>query len=140
MSGINFIGSYSGIDSSVIDQLMEVERLPLNQYNSKKTSITEEQNAWKDINTRLNNLYEKIKSLQASETFTSKKATSTNEDMVSISPKDNAAAGTYRINVKQLATNSSIIGGKINFPTTDEGKVGDSTTALNIEGEFGITK
>ena len=50
--GISFMGSYSGIDRSVIDQLMEIERLPLRQYTTKKTSITQQQNAWKDINTR----------------------------------------------------------------------------------------
>jgi len=49
MAGINFIGSYSGIDQSIIDKLMEVERLPLNQFNTKKESITEKQNAWKDV-------------------------------------------------------------------------------------------
>ena len=48
VSSINFLGSYSGIDQSMIDQLMQIERLPLNQLNNKKTGITSEKNAWKD--------------------------------------------------------------------------------------------
>ena len=59
MAGINFIGSYSGIDRSMIDQLMEAEKMPLVQLSNKKTTITEKQNAWKDINTRLNSLLKK---------------------------------------------------------------------------------
>ena len=119
------MGSYSGIDRSTIDQLMEIERLPLKQYTTKKTSIGEQQNAWKDINTRLNNLFDKIKTLQSADTFTSKKATSTNEDMVSISPSKNAAEGTYKISVKQLATSISVIG---------RNKL--SETILDENGEF----
>lgn len=120
MAGINFIGSYSGIDQSTIDQLMEVERLPLTQFNTKKTSITEQQNAWKDINTRLNNLFEKIKVLQSSDTFTSKTSTSTNQDLVSVSPSKDAVEGTYKINVEQLATSANIIGGRIPSSALDE--------------------
>ena len=120
MAGINFIGSYSGIDQSTIDQLMEVERLPLTQFNTKKTSITEQQNAWKDINTRLNNLFEKIKVLQSSDTFTSKTSTSTNQDLVSVSASKDAVEGTYKINVEQLATSTNIIGGRIPSSALDE--------------------
>jgi len=64
MAGISFIGSYSGIDQATIDKLMEVEKLPLVQLSNKKTDITAKQNAWKDVNTRLNSLFEKLKALQ----------------------------------------------------------------------------
>ncbi|NLY45157.1 MAG: flagellar filament capping protein FliD [Tissierella sp.] len=114
MSGLSFIGSYSGIDRSTIDQLMQVERLPLNQLNTRKTSITDQQNAWKDINTRLNTLFEKLKVLQSESTFTTNKATSLNEDFVTATADTSAVAGKYKINVQQLATNTSIIGGEIN--------------------------
>ena len=68
VSSINFLGSYSGIDQSMIDQLMQIERLPLNQLNNKKTDITSEKNAWKDVNTRLNP-FDRLKALQSPETF-----------------------------------------------------------------------
>ena len=114
MSGINFIGSYSGIDQSVIDQLMEVERLPLRQYESKKSSITQKQNAWKDINTRLNNLFNKLKTLQSKDTFTAKTAKSSNEEIVAVSTSNKAVEGTYDIEVKKLATNTKMVSSGIN--------------------------
>ncbi|MEW8973772.1 MAG: flagellar filament capping protein FliD [Tissierellaceae bacterium] len=113
MSDISFIGSYSGVDQAMIDKLMQAERKPLVQMSNKKTSLLEKQNAWKDINTRLDSLFEKIKVLQKPETFTSRKAKSTNEDIVTMSPSKDAANGTYKINIKQLATSTTIIGKKV---------------------------
>jgi flagellar hook-associated protein 2 len=110
MAGINFMGSYSGIDGSAIDDLMKAEKAPLVQYANKKTSLKETQDAWKDINTRLNSLFEKIKNLGSSDTFKSKVSTSTNEDIVSITPSKNSIVGKYNINVEQIATNTSIVG------------------------------
>lgn len=134
MAGINFLGSYSGIDKSAVDQLMQVEKLPLVQLANKKTSITDKQNAWKDINTRLNSLFEKLKTLQINETFTAKTSKSSNEDMVTMSASKNAVEGTYRINVKQLATSTSYISKEI--PLAD----GDITKVLGIDtGKFTIT-
>lgn len=113
MAGINFIGSYSGIDQSMIDQLMEAERLPLNQLSSKKTGITAKQNAWKDVNTRLNSLYEKLKGLQSNDTFTSRTATSSNDNIVNVTASKDAVAGKYKISVGNLATSTRIIGGQL---------------------------
>jgi len=33
---INFLGSYSGIDQSMVDRLMQIEKLPLNHLNRQK--------------------------------------------------------------------------------------------------------
>lgn len=132
MAGINFIGSYSGIDKATIDQLMQAEKMPLIQLSYKKTDLTAKQNAWKDVNTRLNSLFEKIKTLQNSETFTAKTSTSSNDKIVTMSASKNAVPGTYKINVEQLASSTSIISGPISAAN------GDSTTALAIDGKFTI--
>lgn len=132
MNSINFLGSYSGIDKSMVDKLMEVERLPLVQLSNKKTSMTDKQNAWRDINVRLKSLFDKINVLQSSDIFSAKTATSSNEKVVTIDASKNAAEGTYKIHVERLATNTSIISEKI--PRAD----GDFTKALDIEGSFTI--
>lgn len=132
------MGSYSGIDRAAIDKMIALERLPLNQYTTKKTNITEQQNAWKDINTRLNSLFEKIKTLQSVSTFTSNKVTSANSDIVSATADSSAAAGTYRIDVKNLATSSSIVGGKVladGQEITDEFGKGGTFTITNQDNQ-----
>lgn len=131
-SSINFLGSYSGIDQTTIDQLMEAEKLPLIQMANKKTDITEKKNAWKDINTRMNSLFEKIKTLKNSDTFSGKTATSTNGNNVNMSVSKNTAEGIYKIHVEQLATSTRIISGNI---TGAE----NTTSPLGITGNFSIS-
>lgn len=130
MSGMSFIGSYSGIDKNTIDQLMAAEKMPLVQLTNKKTTITEKQNAWKDINTRLNSLLDKVKGLQSKGTFNTKISTSTNDKIVSMVAGENAISGTYNINVKQLATSTNII-----FDTIGTKKGNEN---LGVTGSFTI--
>lgn len=138
MAGVNFIGSYSGIDRSMIDKLMEAEKLPLVQLSNKKSTLTQKQNAWRDINTRLNSLFEKIKALQNQDTFMSKTAKSTNDQIVTISPSKNAIEGAYKINVKQLATYTSFISGKVSAAYDKDGNL-DINQSLGLEDGFNFT-
>jgi flagellar hook-associated protein 2 len=126
MSTVNFMGSYSGIDKSMIDQLMAIEKRPLIQLSSKKTGIESAKNSWNDVRTRLKSLFDKIKALESSETYTSKLATA--GEAVSITPSKNTPEGSYQISVQQLATTTSIIGSTQN----------DSTVALGATGSFTI--
>ncbi|OLS03781.1 flagellar filament capping protein FliD [Tissierella creatinophila] len=137
MAGINFIGSYSGIDQATIDKLMEAERMPLKQLTNKHVNITAKKDAWKDVNTRLNSLFEKMKSLKNSSTFNSKVATSSDEKFVSMSAGTSAAEGKYNIYVKQLATNSSITGKKV-LPPEKIGSEENIKKMLDVEGKFEI--
>lgn len=132
-SSINFLGSYSGIDQSTIDKLMQVERMPLNQLNNKKSTITAEQNAWKDVNTRLNSLFDKLKTLESPEIFDAMTCKSSNEDIVIMTASKDAVEGSYKIEVEQVATNTSYISGKISLEN------GDITKELGItSGKFTI--
>lgn len=126
MSTVNFMGSYSGIDQTMIDQLMAVEKRPLIQLSSKKTSIEIQKNAWNDVRTRLKSLFDKIKVLESAETYTSKLSTA--GEAASITPSKNTPQGTYKISVEQLATTTSVIGSVSN----------DSAVALGVAGSFTI--
>lgn len=131
------IGSFSGIDQNTIDQLMQAERIPLKRLTNKKTDIAAKQNAWKDINTRLNSLFEKMNALKNTSIFDSKVATSSDDKFVSVSAGASAADGKYNINVEQLATNSSVVGGKIPTDSFDgEGKILKDGT-LKFENDEG---
>lgn len=134
MASINFLGSYSGIDQSAIDQLMQIEKLPLNQLARQKTDITAKQNAWKDVNTRLKSLFDKLKTLQNTDTFTSMTSKTSNEDIVTMTASKDAVAGIYKIEVSQLATSTRIVGAKVNNAYDVDGKF----AALGIKGSFTI--
>lgn len=129
MGGINFLGSYSGIDKSTIDQLMKAESMPLLRLKSQKENIMKEQAVWKDVNTRLNNLFDKIKVLQDPKFFNARKGSSSSEDHIKVSASENAIAGDYKVSVERLASSTSIIGNKI------EG-IEDGNKALGKSGKF----
>lgn len=130
MSSINFMGSYSGIDMSVIDQLVEAERAKGVKFTNQKQKIEREKNAWKDINTRLDSLFNKLDTLTKKETFESRTVSSNVKESTSLSVTagENAAVGQYRVQVQQLATSTRLTGGKI-----DTKSIYDE---LKLSGEF----
>lgn len=128
VSSINFLGSYSGLDSSTVDSLIEAESGKLVQYTNKQASLTNEKNAWKDVNTRLSSLYEKIGSLTNVDTFQSKTSSTSDESKVSVTAKTGAQASNYSIQVQQLATSSQLTSNRITATSISE--------KLGLEGSF----
>ena len=133
MSSINFLGSYSGIDQTTVDQLMEVEKMPLVQMSEQKTEYESEKDAWKDINTRLDTLMTKLKDLKYSSAFLSKTATSSDSSVVSGTASSSALNGSYQIGVSRLATSTRVIGE--NILAADQ----DNSTELGIAGSFTLS-
>ncbi|MBN2258979.1 MAG: flagellar filament capping protein FliD [Clostridiales bacterium] len=128
--GINFVGSYSGIDQGTIDQLMAVEKMPLVQMSEKKTAFESEKYAWKDVNTRLDSLMTKLKELKYTATYMTKSATSSDASVVTGTATSSALNGSYRIEVGQLASVSRFTGSKVLV----EGQ--DNSTELGLSGAF----
>lgn len=133
-SSINFLGSYSGIDSATIDAMIEAESGKVVQYTNKQTSITAEKNAWKDINTRLDSLFTKLGTLGEDKTFQSKTTTSSDATKVAITADTNSVASNYSIDVKQLATSTQITSGVIE--SAKDKTIKDS---LKLTGTFTVT-
>ena len=133
MAGVNFLGSYSGVDKSTIDQLMSVEKRPLIQMAEKKTNYEAQKNAWNDVRTRLNSLFEKIKNLESSDTYSAK--TVSKGEGSSLTTSKNTSSGSYTIHVKQMASKTSMIGGVVAIPDG-----GDASKELGFSGKFSINQ
>lgn len=132
-SSINFLGSYSGIDSATIDAMIEAESGKVVQYTNKQTSITAEKNAWKDINTRLDSLFTKLGTLGEDKTFQSKTTTSSDATKVAITAGTDSAASNYSIEVTKLATSTQVTSGVIE--SAENKTIKDS---LDLSGTFTI--
>ena len=130
MASINFMGSYSGIDQNTINQLMEAERIPLKKLESRKEETVKMQNAWRDVNTRMNSLFEKLKALESADTFASKSVASTNDSIVTATANRNAMNAEYDLHIQSMATATSIVGNRLD--------VDSITTELGISGGFTI--
>lgn len=133
---MNILGSYSGIDMTVIDQMIEAERAKGVKFTNQKQKIEREKNAWKDVNTRLDSLFKKLDTLSKKETFESRTVTSNVKESSSLSvvSGENAAVGQYRVQVQQLAQSTRLTGNKVN--TNNIESIYDE---LKLDGAFSFT-
>lgn len=132
MSGISFLGSYSGIDSSVVDQLIEAEKAKGSKFTVRKNQFESKQKAWKDINSKLDAFLKQVEKLAAKETFQTKSVTSSVKDssFLSVKANEDAAVGQYRVQVQQLAEVTRLTGGRVDTDSIAK--------ALDVSGSFTI--
>ena len=113
MSDISMMGAFSGVDMSMINSIMNAEAAKGVRFTDQKQKYTASQNAWKDMNTRLDNLYKRLDDLQNPETFNSKAVNMTGPENVKVTASTSAATGNYQLQVAQLATQARLTGDQV---------------------------
>lgn len=110
MMSITFDGLASGLNTQeIISKLLQLEQQPINRLNQRKQQIQKERDAWKDLGTRLQNLASALSSLLQRSTvvgFTVRPSDSNAPFTASARP--GAVAGTYSIQIQQLATATTL--------------------------------
>ncbi|MFQ5455996.1 MAG: flagellar filament capping protein FliD [Nitrospirota bacterium] len=110
--GISSItGLVSGMDyNSLVTQLMDIERKPINLLESKQNNYELKVADILSLTTKLSSFKSSLETLNSSEKFNIKTVsvtkTSNDTEVLSASSSSTAAAGSYSITVKQLATAS----------------------------------
>ncbi|EFZ33843.1 flagellar hook-associated protein 2 [Ligilactobacillus ruminis ATCC 25644] len=131
------MGQYTGITSDTIDQLLQSDELRKTVIQNKIDKINTKSQAWTDISTRLSNLTSKLDVLQDEATYQTKKVTSSDDTIATISGTSDSMEGSYDLVVKQLATASKITGGVV---SKADGTTKISTKdALGYSGKLTIT-
>lgn len=137
ISSSSYMGQYSGITSDTIDQLLQSDELRKIVIQNKIDKINTKSQAWTDISTRLGNLMSKLETLQDESTYQTKKVTSSDDTIATISGTSDSLEGSYDLVVKQLATASKITGGVV---SKADGTTKISTKdALGYSGKLTIT-
>jgi len=139
---IQFGGLASGLETStIIEQLMELERTPVKRLETNKTSLNDRLTAFTELDTRLKSFADKIKNLNYSSTLLQRSAKLSSEEYLSASVNTKATTGAnYQVEVVSLAQvqksisvdgyaskTSSLLG-----TGTMKMKVGDKTTNISI--------
>ena len=76
-------GLATGMDTtSMIDQLVALERRPIYNYQQEISEMEQTKGAWRDVNSRLDKLEDRTTDLKLSSTYNSRSASSSNEDVV----------------------------------------------------------
>ena len=137
ISSSSYMGQYTGITSDTIDQLLQSDELRKTVIQNKIDKINTKSQAWTDISTRLGNLTSKLDVLQDEATYQTKKVTSSDDTIATISGTSDSLEGSYDLVVKQLATSSKITGGVV---SKADGTTKISTKdALGYSGKLTIT-
>jgi flagellar hook-associated protein 2 len=101
-------GLASGIDTStIIDQLMAIERQPQTRLKTQVTLSAARKTALSDVQTRLTNLQLAAKDLKSVTLWANKQSVDVNDTTkASVSLSGPAGTGSYQLNVSQLARGS----------------------------------
>lgn len=136
--GMRLSGLVSNMDTdSLVEQLMAAQRTKVTKIENKKTKLTWTQEKWKDLNTKIYKLYtDELSKLRLQTSFSTFKASSSNENAVSVTTSSNAPIGSQSIAVNQLASAKAITGAVIT--TTDGSKVKSSTKLSEISEQFEV--
>lgn len=110
---MNIMGTYSGMDMSMVEQLIQAEASRGVKFTQKKEQYTQSKNAWKDLNTRLDSLYKRLDDLQKTDSYKSKAVKLSDKANLNVSVESDTAIGEYRVQVKQLATHTRVTGSRI---------------------------
>lgn len=132
-AGLSFLGQYSGITTDVVDQLIEAESGGKTLLQNKVTKYNQEKSAWSEISSALSNFQTKLKSLQNNNSYYSKIAKSSNEDLATISGNSDAKnGGDFELLVSQLAKQTKLTGSQVSAAETN-------STDLNLNGKLTFT-
>lgn len=121
-------GIASGLDTdSLIKALMAVERKPVTLLEQKQEKLTTEQNAWRDLNSRLLNLQSRLADLKglASSTWKAMKTSVSDQTVLSASADAGVAEGTFKVDVVSLAQATIWQSGTAHDANVDLGRDGN---------------
>jgi len=104
LSSLRIGGLASGMDiDSIINDLMKVERIPLDKLKQQKQLLEWKKEDYLEINRKLMELRNSAFNLKLESAFNAKIATSSNEDAVGVSAGGSAVPGIYTVTVHQRA-------------------------------------
>jgi len=132
MAGIRLSGLASGIDTeTMIKQLMQAERAPVDRLSQKKQTLTWQRDAYREMNRGLLDLRTAASDMLLSKNYTAKTATSSDASKVVVTASPAATAGSVTIDsVTQLASASSLV---ISRHASATGSI-SSQTKLDVSG------
>jgi flagellar hook-associated protein 2 len=102
--GVSLTGLASGLDTStLITQLMNLEKVPYTNLESKKTAISNNKTIFNNINLKLKTLRDAATALSDLGAFNVSSATSSDSTKLTATGGENAINGSYSVKVIQLA-------------------------------------
>lgn len=143
---IQFLGSASGMPvNDIIQQLIGIERRPIDLLMARKSKITTQQTQYTAVSSRITDLRSSITKLtdarlgSSMDLFQARTTTSSNANAVTATATNDAAIGTYNLDVTQLATATKATStGTIGALTTSSTPLNQIANGTISSGQFTI--
>ncbi len=132
---IRLSGMVSGLDTdSIVKELVSAYSNKKEKIVKNKTKLEWKQDVWKEMNAKIYNFYSNaVSKLRFSSAYSTKKSTSSDESIASVTAGSGAVVGTQTLFVSSLAKSSYLTGDKVS------GTNGKKLSASSKLSELGIT-
>ncbi|MBN9417597.1 MAG: flagellar filament capping protein FliD [Candidatus Eremiobacteraeota bacterium] len=85
--------------------MMDVEKAPIAGFQKRQASVTQEQSAWRTINTRVLGMGTAADKLKSDDLYATRQAVSSNTDVLTATVGTGSAVGNFSVSVESLAQN-----------------------------------
>jgi len=127
ISGINFAGLATGIDTeAIIQRLTELQARPIQRLMVRKSQLQSRMSAFDQFRGLVSNLATAAGALSVSSAFNSVRGTSSDPQVATITSSTQALPGTYELRVSKLAQAHKIV----------SGAHASATAELGVSGQF----
>ena len=127
---IRMTGLTSGLDTeSIVNALMSAQRTKQTKIENKKQKLEWKQEIWKGLNTKIYGFYkDSLSKMKYSSNYSTKKAAVSDSTKLTATAGTNAAAGSYKVEIKSIASAQYVTSGKLG--ADKNGKTASSSTKL----------
>ncbi|NOU90383.1 flagellar filament capping protein FliD [Paenibacillus sp. LMG 31460] len=133
--------SGSGIDiDDTVSKLMKAARMPVDKLKQQKQTLEWQRDDYRAMNAKIMDFRNQAFNMKLQSSYQTKKSTSADESIVTVSSTSMAPEGLYSIKVNKLAKSASVTSGAVGKSSdqatmTSLGLTGDTT--LTVGGEKG---
>ncbi len=122
MAGMRMPGLASGFDPKMVDQLVEIQKLPIQTAKARRDKIAEEKTEFEKLGSLLNELDTALNGIKTTSDFSKMKVESSHPDIVDGVVEGFALRGSYEFEVRGLAKSEKELA--YGFPDKNETPVG----------------
>lgn len=125
------INTGSGIDPTLVDKLIEVERMPIKKIEDRKLKVTEESKLFRDLATRISEFGQSVQGLRNRGDFVKLKLDSSHPDILDGTVDGAALPGSYEIEVRAMAKTHKLLAE--GFPDKDKTPIGFGYMSIELD-------
>lgn len=137
---IRMTGLTSGLDTeSIVNALMSAQRTKQTKVENKKQKLEWKQEIWKGLNTKIYGFYkDSLSKMKYASNYSTKKAAVSDSTKLTATASTKAAAGSYKVEIKSIASAQYVTSGKLSTYKDSDGK--DKTAASSTKlNDLGMT-